>query len=72
MDIVSSEFKANPFPIFARLRADEPVCWTTLPDKTRVWLLSRYEDVNALFKEAASAHKTIADQVQREPTTPIT
>ena len=51
MDIVSPNFKANPFPSFARLRAEEPVCSTILSDKTRVWLLSRYDDVNSLFKD---------------------
>ena len=51
MNIVSGEFKANPFPFFARLRAADPVYRTTLPDKTPVWLLTRYEDVNALLRD---------------------
>jgi hypothetical protein len=34
-DIVSAEFKADPFPLFARLRASDPVYRTTLPDKNR-------------------------------------
>jgi cytochrome P450 len=53
VNIVSAEFKANPFPLLAGLRASEPVYRTTLPDKvnTPVWLLTRYEDVNALLKD---------------------
>lgn len=51
MNIVSGEFKADPFPFFARLRASEPVYRTTLPDKTVVWLLSRYDDVTALLRD---------------------
>lgn len=51
IDILSPGFKANPFPLLARLRATEPVCHTVLPDKTLVWLLTRYEDVNALLKD---------------------
>ena len=53
VNIVSAEFKANPFPLLAALRASEPVYRTTLPDKvkTPVWLLTRYEDVNALLKD---------------------
>ena len=50
-NIVSPEFKANPFPFLAALRATEPVYRTTLPDKTPVWLVTRYEDVNALLKD---------------------
>lgn len=53
MNIVSAEFKADPFPLLARLRATEPVHRTTLPDKvkTPVWLVTRYEDVIALLKD---------------------
>ena len=51
LNIVSPEFKANPFPFLAALRATEPVYRTTLPDKTPVWLVTRYEDVNALLKD---------------------
>jgi len=50
-NIVSPQFKANPFPLFANLRASQPVFRTNLPDKTRVWLLTRYEDVATLFKD---------------------
>jgi cytochrome P450 len=51
VNIVSAEFKADPFPFLARLRASEPVYRTTLPDKTVVWLLSRYDDVTALLRD---------------------
>jgi len=53
VNIVSAEFKANPFPFLATLRAYEPVFRTTLPDraKTPVWLITRYADVNALLKD---------------------
>jgi len=50
-NIVSPQFKAKPFPLLANLRASEPVFRTTLPDKTPVWLLTRYEDVAALLKD---------------------
>ena len=51
VNIVSAEFKADPFPFFARLRASDPVYRTTLPDKTAVWLITRYDDVNALLRD---------------------
>ena len=44
-NIVSAEFKADPFPFLAHLRASEPVYRTTLPDGTPVWLVTRYNDV---------------------------
>lgn len=53
VNIVSADFKANPFQLLADLRAEEPVFRTHLPDKTKtpVWLLTRYEDVFALLKD---------------------
>ena len=50
-NIVSPQFKANPFPLVASLRASQPVFRTALPDKTPVWLLTRYEDVATLLKD---------------------
>jgi len=49
-NIVGADFKANPFPFLAQLRASEPVYRTSLPDNTPVWLLTRYEDVNDLLR----------------------
>jgi cytochrome P450 PksS len=51
VNIVSAEFKADPFPFLARLRASDPVYRTTLPDKTAVWLITRYDDVTALLRD---------------------
>jgi cytochrome P450 len=53
VNIVSAEFKANPFPLLATLRATEPVFRTHLPDKTKtpVWLVTRYGDVFTLLKD---------------------
>jgi hypothetical protein len=31
VDILAPQFKANPFPFFARLRAEQPVWRTALP-----------------------------------------
>ncbi len=76
VNIVSAEFKANPFPFLATLRASEPVFRTTLPDKakTPVWLMTRYADVNALLKyERLPKNRLNAltpDQVRKLPWVP--
>lgn len=49
--ISSSAFKADPFPFYARLRAEAPVCRVRLPDERDGWLISRYEDVAAALKD---------------------
>lgn len=51
VNIVSPQFKANPFPFLASLRNSQPVYRTALPDKTPVWLIARYEDVAALLRD---------------------
>jgi len=51
VDISSPQFKANPFPYFARLRAEEPLCHTTLADKTSIWLVTRHAEVDMLLKD---------------------
>src|SRR5215210_4808047 len=50
-DLASPRFKANPYPFYARLRAEAPVWRTTLPDKRVAWLVTCYEDVARLLKD---------------------
>src|SRR5215203_967793 len=74
LNIVSAEFKADPFPLLARLRASEPVYHTTLPDKTVVWLLTRYDDVSALLRDerfTKNRRSTLTEEQRRKlPWTP--
>jgi cytochrome P450 len=50
-DLASPQFKANPYPFYARLRAEAPVWRTTLPDKRTAWLVTRYDDVAAVLRD---------------------
>jgi len=50
-NLASPEFKANPFPFYAHLRAEAPVYRTSLPDKRTVWLITRYDDVVEVLKD---------------------
>jgi cytochrome P450 PksS len=49
--IASREFKANPFPFYAWLRAEQPIYKTTYITKRPVWLVARYNDVASLLKD---------------------
>ena len=51
VNLLDPNFKANPYPTYARLRSDEPVHRVELPDGRGVWLITRYEDVAAVFKD---------------------
>jgi cytochrome P450 len=44
-------FKANPFPYYARLRADEPISRHVQSDGRGYWLVTRYDDVLAVLRD---------------------
>lgn len=50
-DITSPAFKADPFPTYARWRETSPVVRVRLPDGTRPWLITRYDDVAAVLTD---------------------
>ncbi|HKE11044.1 MAG TPA: cytochrome P450 [Myxococcota bacterium] len=49
LDVRSPAFRANPYPFYARLRAEEPV---SLQQErgVRLWLLTRWADVTAVLR----------------------
>ena len=49
-DLARPQFKANPYPFYARLRAEAPVCPTRLLGQPS-WLVTRYADVFAVLKD---------------------
>ena len=51
VDPFDPAFKANPYPTYAELRSTAPIHRITLPDGRGVWLVTRYEDVLAIFKD---------------------
>ena len=57
VDVTSANFKANPFPFYAQLRAEAPVfpVTVTIPTKQRAWLITRYSDVQDVLKDARFA-----------------
>jgi cytochrome P450 len=51
IDIFSPEHKRDPFPFYARLRAEAPVCRVKTRLMGPVWLITRYDDVVACLKD---------------------
>jgi cytochrome P450 PksS len=49
VNIASREFKANPYPFYARLRAEAPVYRILKPEPA--WIVSRYDDVLMVLKD---------------------
>ena len=44
----SPEIRANPYPVYAALRAEAPIYWA---EQARGWVLSRYQDVHFVLTE---------------------
>jgi cytochrome P450 len=51
IDVTAPQFKADPFPFYARLRDEAPVVPVTVPRTGTVWLVTRYDDVAAALKD---------------------
>jgi cytochrome P450 PksS len=51
VDIYSAAHKRDPFPFYAQLRRDAPICEVPLPIFKRAWLVTRYDDVVACLKD---------------------
>lgn len=49
IDITSPDFHANPYPYYAQLRQQAPVCTIVLPNKVQAWWVTRYADVSAVL-----------------------
>jgi cytochrome P450 len=50
-DLASPRFKANPYPFYARLRAEAPVYRTKLAYWGAAWLVTRYDNVLTVLKD---------------------
>ena len=73
-DLANPQFKANPYPFYARLRAEAPVWRTTLPDKRVAWLVTRYEDVAGVLRDDTFAKDRLnamdPEQLRKTPWVP--
>ncbi|WP_437781002.1 cytochrome P450 family protein [Sorangium sp. So ce1097] len=50
-DISSAQHKANPHPLYARLRAEAPVVRVLFGDRKPAWLVTRHADVASALKD---------------------
>jgi cytochrome P450 len=72
VNIAASEFKANPFPFYRRLREVSPVHRVKLPEGKLAWLVTRYDDVvqvltdERFFKDFLSLPKEHANSTWLE------
>ncbi|GHA71638.1 MULTISPECIES: cytochrome P450 [Streptomyces] len=63
-DILSPEFAANPYQAYAVMREKEPLLWH---EATKSYIISRYEDVERVFKDKKAEFTTDNYDWQLEP-----
>ncbi|CAM5396316.1 Cytochrome P450 OS=Streptomyces alboniger OX=132473 GN=CP975_33255 PE=3 SV=1 [Streptomyces alboniger] len=63
-DILSPEFAKNPYPAYRAMRDNAPLFWH---EATQSWIVSRYEDVERVFKDKGSQFTTDNYDWQLEP-----
>lgn len=51
MSLFSPTFKKNPYPLFAMLRANQPVAHVNLAGNRPAWLISRYDEAETVLKD---------------------
>jgi cytochrome P450 PksS len=72
--LFTPQFWADPFPFFARLRAEEPVFRAKLSAKESMWIVTRFDDVQRLLKDDRFAKNKRAvmtpPQLRRQPWIP--
>ncbi len=50
-DLFSPTFKADPFPTYAHMRAEEPIHAHSAPNGATIWYITRYTDVVNVLKD---------------------
>ena len=56
VDLTDPRVRADPYPLYARLRAEAPVCPIRVGRWLDFWMLTRYEDVVAALKDERFTH----------------
>jgi cytochrome P450 len=59
-NLLDPEVLANPYPLFHRLRAEDPVHWDSF---LHSWVVTRYADVVRVLKEFSAARTPSPDQL---------
>ncbi len=51
IDLADPQFRVDPYPLYARLRAEAPVCLARAGFFGRAWLITRYDDVASALRD---------------------
>jgi cytochrome P450 len=54
------EFKADPYPFYARMREEAPAFRLSIPFPRQLWLLTRYDDIVGMLKDERLSRDLLA------------
>ncbi len=63
-DLASPRFKQNPYPFYARLRAEAPVYRAHFSFVASAWLVTRYDDAVFVLKDGAFSNDILSQKMQ--------
>jgi len=49
--MLTNDFIQNPYPVLEYIRAERPVCEIAMPDGSRAWVVTRYDDARAALAD---------------------
>ena len=58
--MLEPEFRANPYPLYERLRRESPVLWDPY---LHAWVVTRYDDVVRVLRDFSSVRTPTPDQL---------
>jgi pimeloyl-[acyl-carrier protein] synthase len=69
-DYFSTDFRANPYAAYARLREQAPVCWGMgfEPGMPGVWHIARYADIQRILRDSRFTHQHARETTSRVTT----
>ncbi len=62
IDLAGSDFRADPYPFYARMRREAPVCRMKLPGYGEGWMITRHDDVVGALKDPRLSSDMVASR----------
>ncbi|HRI72512.1 MAG TPA: cytochrome P450 [Polyangium sp.] len=67
IDLADRAVRANPYPLYAKLRKEAPVLRTQVPAVGPAWILARYADVSEALKDPRLLNDRMRAQSKKSP-----
>jgi cytochrome P450 PksS len=72
LDLFTPDFKADPFPTYAAMRREAPIYCHYASNGSRIWYVTRYEDVLAILKDSGETFTKEPERIRPQQKTHAT